>query len=82
MLTFRTLRSTVYVALPVPEQLPYSGYATACSLQSPKPEPLECSDTTPDEQFNSSAPQLFVQWQDCFTQVFHAWLYIAWWLSR
>ena len=28
-LTFHTLRSTVYVALPVPEQLPYSGYATA-----------------------------------------------------
>ena len=28
-LTFRTLRSTVYVALPVPEQLLYSGYATA-----------------------------------------------------
>ena len=27
-LTFRTFRSTVYVALPVPEQLPYSGYAT------------------------------------------------------
>ena len=27
-LTFRILRSTVYVALPVPEQLPYSGYAT------------------------------------------------------
>ena len=29
MLTFRTLCSTVYVALPVPEQLPYSGDATA-----------------------------------------------------
>ena len=28
-LTFCTLRSTVYVALPVPKQLPYSGYATA-----------------------------------------------------
>ena len=28
-LTFRTLRSTVYVALPVPKQLSYSGYATA-----------------------------------------------------
>ena len=28
-LTFRTLRSTVYVTLPVPEQRPYSGYATA-----------------------------------------------------
>ena len=27
-LTFCTLRSTVYVALPVPEQLPYSGYTT------------------------------------------------------
>ena len=27
-LTFRTLRSTIYVALPVPEQLPYFGYAT------------------------------------------------------
>ena len=27
-LTFRTLRSTVYVALPVPEQLPYTSYAT------------------------------------------------------
>ena len=27
-LTPRTLRSTVYVALPVPEQLPYSGYTT------------------------------------------------------
>ena len=27
-LTFHTLRSTVYVALPVPEQLPYSGYTT------------------------------------------------------
>ena len=27
-LTFHTLRSTIYVALPVPEQLPYSGYAT------------------------------------------------------
>ena len=26
MLTFRTLHSTLYVALPVPEQLPYSGY--------------------------------------------------------
>ena len=26
-LTFCTLSSTVYVALPVPEQLPYSGYA-------------------------------------------------------
>ena len=29
-LTFRTLCSTVYVALPAPEQLPYSGYATVC----------------------------------------------------
>ena len=27
-LTFYTLRSTIYVALPVPEQLPYSDYAT------------------------------------------------------
>ena len=27
-LTFRTLHSTVYVALPVPKQPPYSGYAT------------------------------------------------------
>ena len=27
-LTFRTLPRTVYVALPVPEQLPSSGYAT------------------------------------------------------
>ena len=27
-LTFCTLRSTVYAPLPVPEQLPYSGYAT------------------------------------------------------
>ena len=27
-LTFCTLRSIVYVALPVPEQLPYSNYAT------------------------------------------------------
>ena len=26
MLTFHTLRSTVYVALPVPKELPYSGY--------------------------------------------------------
>ena len=33
-LTFRTLRSTVYVALPVPEQLPYSGYATGCAAYS------------------------------------------------
>ena len=33
-LTFHTLRSTVYVALPVPEQLPYSGYATVpCMLE-------------------------------------------------
>ena len=30
MLTFHTLCSTVYVALPVPEQPPYSGYATDC----------------------------------------------------
>ena len=30
MLTFHTLHSTVYVALPVPEQLPYSGYTTVC----------------------------------------------------
>ena len=29
MLTFRR---TVYVALPVPEQLPYSGYATAAKI--------------------------------------------------
>ena len=29
-LTFRTLHSTIYAALPVPEQLPYSGYATGC----------------------------------------------------
>ena len=28
-LTFRTVRSTVYVPLSVPEQQPYSGYATA-----------------------------------------------------
>ena len=27
MLTFHTLHSTVYVALSVPKQLPYSGYA-------------------------------------------------------
>jgi len=27
-LTFRTLHSTIYVALPVPEQPHYSGYAT------------------------------------------------------
>ena len=27
-LTFHTLRSTVFVALHVPDQLPYSGYAT------------------------------------------------------
>ena len=31
-LTFHTLHSTVYVALPVPKQLPYSGYATAHDL--------------------------------------------------
>ena len=30
--TFRTLHSTIYVALPVPEQLPYSGYATGFDL--------------------------------------------------
>ena len=29
MLTFCTLCSTVYVALPVPKQLPYSGYTPA-----------------------------------------------------
>ena len=29
---FRTLRHTVYVALPVPEQLPYSGYATGAKV--------------------------------------------------
>ena len=28
-LTFRTLHSTIYVALPAPEQVPYSGYAPA-----------------------------------------------------
>ena len=34
MLTFRTLHSTVYVALPVPEQLLYSGYTTGLYYSS------------------------------------------------